>query len=259
MKGVLYIGHGTRVKEGNEQVKSLAEKVKDQVPVPVQETAFLELAAPTIPEGVKRCVAQGVTELYVVPVLLFSARHLHDDIPAELSRAQHVHPELTIQLGDALGIRESLLQIVSDHLTEAGILQDSGASRLVLVGRGSSEEAVVSQVKEITEILKNRHQFNNAATCFLAAANPPFQETMHQSARQEEETVYVVPYLLFTGLLMQEIHQVVQNVQHKHLHKTFKVCPHLGAKEALEEVIVEHTKAIVQTTSSNQTGKPIFS
>lgn len=73
MQGVLYIGHGSRVQEGNRQFENFVKDTMSMIDIPVQETCFLELADPGISEGVRRCKEKGVTKLLVIPVLLLTA------------------------------------------------------------------------------------------------------------------------------------------------------------------------------------------
>ncbi len=56
MKAVLYVCHGSRVKEGREQAIEFVNKCKHELSYPVQETCFLELSEPDIFEGITKCV-----------------------------------------------------------------------------------------------------------------------------------------------------------------------------------------------------------
>ena len=48
MKAVLYICHGSRIREANEQAISFIQQVMKRVDIPIQEIGFLELSEPTI-------------------------------------------------------------------------------------------------------------------------------------------------------------------------------------------------------------------
>ena len=43
------------------------------IDVPIQEICFLELAAPSMDEGITKCVERGATKIAVVPILLLTA------------------------------------------------------------------------------------------------------------------------------------------------------------------------------------------
>src|SRR5687767_3853616 len=87
--GWLVVGHGTRDRAGQaeffELVELLARKVGDRGPQ--VEPAFLELASPTIAQGLARLAARGVRRVLVIPLLLFAAGHAKDDIPQAVAAA----------------------------------------------------------------------------------------------------------------------------------------------------------------------------
>ena len=47
---VLLIAHGSRRQEANDDLVRLAELIREHGEYPIVETAYLEIAAPTIPE-----------------------------------------------------------------------------------------------------------------------------------------------------------------------------------------------------------------
>ena len=50
------------------------------------DCGFLELAEPSIPDGIQRCIDAGATEVVVVPYFLSAGRHVSEDIPAEVEK-----------------------------------------------------------------------------------------------------------------------------------------------------------------------------
>ena len=64
MKAVLYICHGSRIGEANEQAISFIHQVMKKVDIPIQEIGFLELTEPTIAGSFERCVKKGATNDY---------------------------------------------------------------------------------------------------------------------------------------------------------------------------------------------------
>ncbi len=79
--GVLIVGHGTRNREGTLQFLQLASQFQDRLQNIPCQACFLELADPSIEEGVEQLKLLGVERLLIVPVLLFSAGHAKSDIP----------------------------------------------------------------------------------------------------------------------------------------------------------------------------------
>ncbi len=84
--GLLLVGHGTREPAGVNEFLTVAKLVAERFPQGPVESSFLELATPTIGEGVARLAQQGVRRVVVAPVILFAAGHIRRDIPAAVRR-----------------------------------------------------------------------------------------------------------------------------------------------------------------------------
>lgn len=115
MKALLLIAHGSRREASNDEVRELAKALAEQAGSAFDRVvpAFLELAEPSIPDGVAECVRRGATEVVAVPYFLSAGRHVAHDIPEELEKASQANPEATVTispyLGQHPGIAEMLL------------------------------------------------------------------------------------------------------------------------------------------------------
>ena len=114
MKALLLIAHGSRRQNSNEEVKALAETLAARVQHEdsIVECAFLELADPSIPQGVATCVQRGATNILVLPYFLSAGRHVAEDIPAELEKAKQLHPNVTINIAPYLGSVDEVSEIL---------------------------------------------------------------------------------------------------------------------------------------------------
>jgi len=115
MHALLLIAHGSRRQASNDEVRKLT-KVLEQYAgdeFSIIECAFLELAEPSIPDGVSACVQKGAESVTVLPYFLSAGRHVVTDIPEELQKAQSQNPQLSIKtapyLGSAQGISDILI------------------------------------------------------------------------------------------------------------------------------------------------------
>ena len=113
MKSLLLIAHGSRRAESNDEVRALAVKLsgltKDFDAV---SCAFLELAEPSIPDGIEACVQQGATEIVILPYFLSAGRHVAEDIPALVQPKQVQYPEIKIELQAYLGAAMALPDLI---------------------------------------------------------------------------------------------------------------------------------------------------
>jgi sirohydrochlorin ferrochelatase len=109
-KHLLLIAHGSRRQASNDEVRQLAERVAAQrgPDIDAVEVAFLELAEPSIPEGLARCVAGGATEIVVFPYFLAAGTHVVSDIPEAVDAFRTEHPQVRVRLTSHLGASDAL-------------------------------------------------------------------------------------------------------------------------------------------------------
>lgn len=117
---ILLIAHGSRLAAANTDLVRVAELLRPRVAGSIVEVAYLELARPTIPTGLERCVKQGATSIKMLPYFLSSGAHVAEDL--EELRRQFVqrHPSVTCLLCRPLGLHPKLIDVLLDRLNEAG-------------------------------------------------------------------------------------------------------------------------------------------
>lgn len=114
MKALLIVAHGSRRQASNQEVIALADQLRNsqQTDFDLVEAAFLELADPSIPEGIAQCVSQGANEVIVFPYFLNSGRHVIEDIPGILDQVRPHYPEVCIVRSQHIGASPAMQQLV---------------------------------------------------------------------------------------------------------------------------------------------------
>ncbi|WP_138416194.1 sirohydrochlorin chelatase [Aquibacillus sediminis] len=212
MQAVLYICHGSRVPAATAEAIEFVEKTMKLVDAPIQEYCFLELASPSISEGVRQCVEQGATKIAVVPVLLLTAAHAKQDIPQELEVEKNQYPEIKFSYGRPLGVNDRMVDAVLERIHAKS--PDVEGLDILLIGRGSSDQDAVADTQEIVDLLQSQlPKSSSVRKCFLAAAQPKFEEALVERVQSGAERIMLVPYLLFTGILMTGIEKTVNELE----------------------------------------------
>ncbi len=118
-RALLLVDHGSRRAASNAMLECVGRMVQLQVgpEVPVR-IAHMELAAPTIAEGFRACVATGAREVVVVPYLLSKGRHATEDVPRMVADAAAEHAGITFRVTAPLGVHPGLGEVV---LARAGL------------------------------------------------------------------------------------------------------------------------------------------
>ncbi|MEK4081063.1 sirohydrochlorin chelatase [Solibacillus sp. FSL K6-1126] len=242
MRAILYVGHGTRLKKGADEAIQFLETTKSYVETEIQETAFLELVEPNILEGVAKCVNQGATHISVVPILLLTAQHANEDIPAEIKIAKERYPHVTFSTGRPFGIHPALIETVYERIVEQQVPINADAE-VLLIGRGSSDIAVVRDMARISEQLKETYGFREVKSCFLYGAGPSFDQTLVELKFKQTKQVFIVPYLLFSGLLSVGIEKRIRSLDLD--SSSVILCNHLGYNEKVRNVLLERVQEVI--------------
>jgi len=213
---LLLVGHGTRDADGRQSLLDFAaayEALDASRPV---VPCFLELTSPTIQEGVDRCVEQGYTELSVLPILLFAARHNKFDVTNELDRARQRHPQVKFHYGRHFGITPGILELWRDRLAQLDLVEHNPQqiSReetvLLFVGRGSSDPDANSDVSKLARIVWEGSGYQTVEVCFIGITHPRLEEGFRRARLYNPKRVIVLPYFLFTGALVKKIYDITE-------------------------------------------------
>jgi sirohydrochlorin ferrochelatase len=247
MEAVLYICHGSRVKKACEQAISFIKKCMAQSPVSIQEYCFLELAAPTIEEAYERCVQRGATKIIVLPVLLLTAIHAKVDIPNELERIRKRFPNVEMVYGRPIGVHHHMVDILIERLHETREIL-SNDSMVLLIGRGSTDPDVKRDLSQIAQMLKRKAGLSRVDTCYLTAAKPGLEEALLTANKSSYKKIFIIPYLLFTGILMNTIQKTIKT-NFADGEKEYIVCNYLGYHPLIGNILQER---ITELTGGNE-------
>ncbi len=116
---LLVMVHGSPRPVANEDMYAVVEVVRQRGVYPIVEVGFMECNAPSIPEAIDRCVAQGAERVIAVPYFLHTGNHVADDLPGLLEEAQGRHPAVGFLMGDYIGHDALIADVIRDRVTQA--------------------------------------------------------------------------------------------------------------------------------------------
>ncbi len=250
---LLLIGHGSRDPEGRQAFLELAQAYQARTPQRPVIPCFLELTQPTIAQGVEQCLAQGWQEIVALPLLLFGARHDKFDVTTELDRLQALYPQLRIHYGGPLGIRVEILQLLRERLAALLAAQPRRIPAietvLLFVGRGSSDPEANAEACKLARLLWEGSGFAAVETCFIGITHPRLPVGLQRALSWQPRRVIVLPYFLFTGVLVKKIEAAVQEQRRCHPEIDWLMLPELG----LEEAVLHSLQQLEQEALQGQT------
>ncbi|MDJ0677643.1 MAG: sirohydrochlorin chelatase [Calothrix sp. MO_167.B42] len=240
---LLMIGHGTKDTEGRQALLDFATAYQALDPCRPVLPCFLELTGPTIQEGVDDCINNGYTELSVLPILLFAARHNKFDVTNELDRARAKHPQLKFHYGRHFGITPGIIQLWQQRLAQLDKPEHNpqGISRadtvLLFIGRGSSDPDANSDVYKLARIIWEGSGYSTVETCFIGITHPRLEEGFRRARLYQPKRIIVLPYFLFTGALVKKIFNITAQQQEAHPDISISCLPEMGLHPQLFSVL----------------------
>ena len=118
-RAILLVDHGSRRAAANELLGQIAERLRERTPSCVIEIAHMEIAPPSIADGIADCAAAGANEIVIHPYFLGPGRHTSETIPMLVKDAASAHPSLDIRISPPLGIHPKLVDVILDRVREA--------------------------------------------------------------------------------------------------------------------------------------------
>ena len=114
MRAIVLVDHGSRSETANRVVEEVAAQLRATHGAHV-EIAHLEICPPTIADAIEACVADGATEISVVPYFLGPGRHANEDVPRHVHEAIARHDGIQVQIAEPFGAHPLLVALVAER------------------------------------------------------------------------------------------------------------------------------------------------
>ena len=246
--GVLICGHGSRNRLAVEEFAQMVDALRPRLaPMPV-EHGYLEFARPILRDGLEALREKGVTKVLAIPAMLFAAGHAKNDIPSVLN-TYTAETGLPIDYGRELGVDRLMVSAAGARVQECLDAAEHDVplaeTLLVVVGRGSSDPDANSNVAKVTRLLVEGFGFGWGETVYSGVTFPLVEPGLRHAVKLGFRRVVVVPYFLFSGVLVSRIRQHTELVAADHPEVEFLSAGYLGDhtlvvdtfKERVDEVL----------------------
>lgn len=206
-RALLIVGHGTRDVAGQDECAALVDRVRATRPDLRTALGYLELCPPPIADTIDQLVADGVTDLTVVPLVLLAAGHAKGDVPAAVARARLQHPHVTVRYGRPLGVHPDVVALSDARVAAVTPAADRDRTAVALIGRGTSDPDANADLAKVARLLWEGRPWPLVEPGFVSLAEPSVPATLDRLAALGARRIAVHPYFLFTGVLERRIRE----------------------------------------------------
>jgi sirohydrochlorin ferrochelatase/(2Fe-2S) ferredoxin len=244
--GLLIVGHGSRDPSANVEFEALVAAYGSARPDLHVSHGYVELARPSLATAL-RDLAQQADPVVVLPLFLFAAGHVKNDIPLALSQVRHDVPTVRFTAAHALGVHATLVDLAFERArTALERARDPTKTAVIVVGRGSSDPDANGDFCKVVRLLAEGRDLGWVMPSFIGITRPLFEETMELVARTRPERIVVAPYFLFGGRLIKKIREQVESFQTRYPWIRTELAPHLGSDDRIFRLIDERLHAVME-------------
>lgn len=207
---IVLIGHGSEVPQAIEEFHHFAHSLSHHIEHSAR-VCFLEISQPEM-NHILHDTATAVGddgEMLVVPMLLGSAFHMKAEITTAVHHIRDEFPKVAIKLSTPLGFHAHLAELlkvrVDEALARTPDALPSEETTVLVVGGGSSDPDSNSSVAKVGRVLYETGNYAGVEVAYQRVTHPTTAEGLERTQRLGAKQVVLAPYLLFTGIVYQNM------------------------------------------------------
>jgi sirohydrochlorin cobaltochelatase len=124
-QGILLFAHGARDPRWAEPFEAVLGHLRQLQPQLHSTLSFLEFMTPDLLAGGAQLVAQGCTQVSVVPLFLGAGGHVRKDLPLLMAELREKYPQVTWQLTPAIGEAPSVVLAMAAAASKMACPEDT--------------------------------------------------------------------------------------------------------------------------------------
>ena len=218
------------------------------------ELAYVELAQPLVPAALE-ALAPDTRRIVVVPLFLFAAGHVKNDLPLAVDAARARFPATELLVAPCLGVHPSLISLAWDRVAPAIPEEPAARAKTLPPGRRPWRQRSRRQRRLLqgrtASSAKGAGLANVEPTFTWGSPAPKTPQSLELVARTRPDHVVVLPYLLFAGRLRLTASRSrgARVLRAPSVDSIQVVAPHLGRDERLLALLGERVANALTKTA----------
>lgn len=202
MSKVIFVVHGMRSGDINERLKSFIYSSFHNI-YEDYEIAFLESETENLDQVMQANIQQGIRTFYIVPILLFQAKHFLKDIPNVLDNLKQEHKDIDVHLSKPIGNHPSMKK----HLIEKIKQNIESDMAIIILAHGSSTYKEPDYA--LKELCKDIQNPVYPLTIYGALS---YKKYLPHLAKFYSK-ILIVPYFMFDGFLVNKTKNEIEKME----------------------------------------------
>lgn len=232
---ILLIGHGSRENSGNQEIRDFADQWRTQQPDWQIEVCFIEFSSPSVSDGL-RMAAKSSRRVLVLPLVLNAAAHVKMEIPEAIEHARKDCPQTEFLMAPNLTACDPILHILKRNLRKAMTaldMPDPKTTGVIVLSRGSSERDANGDMAKMARWLQEDGAHELVDLAFTGITWPRLERVVQRQVILGMRQIVVLPYYLYTGVLMKRIHLQIEHLKRQYPLVRFTSTTHFGLEKEI--------------------------
>ena len=199
---IIFLSHGSRNRDNNVDFKNLISMINVE-PIDKLYTisfTYLSFAEPSFKKTLMK-LSKKNDKILVIPLFLFNATHVKNDIPEIIGQCKLQNPSAKIELYKIDGI---FYQCMVNYINNKYI-EKNNRYTLIIVGRGSSDSDSVKYFNQFIHNLNFDNSIEKVYTAFCNISEPTVYDIFNTASAKGAKKIIVFPFILFKGKLYNDI------------------------------------------------------
>ena len=226
----LLAGHGSRNREGNDEIERFADQWRQKHRDWRIEVCFIEHADVLLNDGLDRA-ANGAERVVLIPFILNAAGHVKMELPAAIETARERHPGVEFVVTRHLGMGREIFDVLQtqlNRLMKALDVPDPQTTGVILLGRGSSDAGANGELARMARWIFEENDHELVDLAFTGVTWPRLETVVQRQVKLGMTQICVVPVYLFTGVLIERIGAQIERLKQQYPQVAFALGKHFG-------------------------------
>ena len=237
---IVIVGHGSREPEANAEFEALVDAYRAHVPAADVTHAYIELAQPSLQARLDELGRTGAPRVVLLPLFLFAAGHVKNDLPLALDEARRKFPGSEFSAARALGVDPRLAALIDARVQP--LVGDPATTAVVVVGRGASDPDANGDFCKLVRLYAEGRKLQQVAPAFIGITKPSVPDALELIARARPADLVLAPYLLFDGHLIIKLKDQAATFAQQFPWIRVRVAAHLGIDPLLFTLLDERLR-----------------
>jgi len=226
----LLAGHGSRNRDGNDEIERFAVEWRAKHPDWRIEVCFIEHADVLLNDGLDRA-AKGAGRVVLIPFILNAAGHVKMELPAAIEAARERHPNVEFVVTRHLGMGREIFDVLQkqlDRQMKALDVPDPQTTGVILLGRGSSDAGANGELARMARWIFEENDHELVDLAFTGVTWPRLETVVQRQVKLGMTQICVIPVYLFTGVLIERINGQIERLKQQYPQVAFALGQHFG-------------------------------